>query len=321
MSRLITPHALRRTTVPSGLWLLTAPDLPEMAPMRVYVPCDARMMPGLQEHTGPLRYEKQITCAGTLRIITKTDGASRMLLDGEEIASGEGWLEALVHDLPYGEHTLVIEAERSGVIRPVEIEQMGSAYISDMKINTRRQGRLWLCTVEVTVTSLSDEAQTFDLDVEAGPAGTRWEELLLPAHGTTTLRRTIPAPMAKRWSPARPVLYKASAVLWLDGEPADDLRDRFGFCQISIENGAPVVNGERIEGEVIFREEVSDSLGRIVPPQTAVCEVLLLKQQGYAAVRTGDDEIFLDACDEIGMMVIGSRRMGNHPCVAEIRNS
>lgn len=321
MSRLITTHALRRTTSPAGLWLLTAPDAPEMAPLRVYVPCDAQTMPGFSGYAGTLRYEKQITCAGTLRIITKTDGASRMLLDGGEIASGEGWLEALVHDLPYEEHTLVIEAERSGVIRPVEIEQMGSAYISDMKINTRRQGRLWLCTVEVTVTSLSDEQQVFDLDVEAGPAGTRWEELLLSAHGTTTLRRTLPAPSAKRWSPAKPVLYKASAVLWLDGEPADDLRDRFGFRTAETDGTTVTVNGEALAGEIIFREEACDGLGCIVPPQIAVREVLLLKQQGYAAVRTGDDEIFLDACDEIGMMVIGSRRMGNHPCVVEIRNS
>ena len=317
MSRLITTHALRRTTSPAGLWMLSASDAPEIAPLRVYVPCDAQTMPGFGGYAGTLRYEKQITCAGTLRILTKTDGASRMLLDGREIASGEGALEALVQDLPWEQHTLVIEAKHAGVIRPVVIEQMGGAYIREMKITPRRQGKLWLCAVDVTLVSLKDEDQTFDLDVEAGPASARWEEETLPAGKTITLHRTLPAPAAKRWSPAKPVLYKASAVLWLDGEPADDLRDRFGFRTAETDGTTVTVNGEALAGEIIFREEACDGLGCIVPPQIAVREAVLLKQQGVAAVRTGDDETFLDACDEVGVMVVTDGCAGNHPCAAK----
>lgn len=159
MTRLITRHALRRVTSPSPLWTLSAPDLPDFLPMRTYVPGDAQMVPGLENYSGRLSYEKKITCAGTLRILLHgVDGQAQVSLDGSMIAEGSGCITTLVEDIPYEQHVLRVDVTGgSGLIRPVTIEQMGSAYITALQITPRQQGRIWLCDISVTLQSLCDE--------------------------------------------------------------------------------------------------------------------------------------------------------------------
>lgn len=317
MTRLITAHALRRTTSPAPIWTLTAPDKPDCLPLHAYVPGSAHAVPALAGYQGRLCYEKQITCAGTLRILAEAAQPARMLLDGAEIAASDGALHALVEDIDYGRHTLRIETSGEGLIRPVQIEQMGGAYITDMTIRPRQQGRMWLCDVSVTLQSLSDADQPFELELSAGPARTRWEDQTLPARAAVTLKRTVPAPGVKRWSPAQPALYPASCVLWLDGEPADDLRDRFGFRTSEMVGSTPVVNGKPAEGALLRRNEHYGDLGRAIPTELVVRDVQLLRDMGCAAVCTPPDERFLDACDELGLIVLSPAPVGNHPCVVE----
>ena len=317
MTRLITRHALRRVTSPSPLWTLSAPDLPDFLPMCTYIPGDAQMVPGLENYSGRLSYEKKITCAGTLRILLHgVDGQAQVSLDGSMIAEGSGCITTLVEDIPYEQHVLRVDVTGgSGLIRPVTIEQMGSAYITALQITPRQQGRIWLCDISVTLQSLCDEAKPFELELTAGPARTRWEDQELPARASVTLKRTVPAPGAKRWSPARPQLYAASCVLWLDGEPADDIRDRFGFRTAEIAGNSPVINGKTFDGALMHRDDHCGLTGRTVPSEAIVRDVQLLRAMGCVAVRTGDDRRFLDACDEIGLCVLADKAIGNHPCI------
>lgn len=316
MTRLITTHALRRATSPSPLWTLSAPGMPDFVPVITCVPGDARTVPGLECYEGLLVYEKKLTCAGTLRMILHgTDGHARMLLDDTLIGEGKQ-ITALVEDIEYAQHTLRIEIEGGhGLIRPVTVEQMGGAYITDMKVLPRQQGRMWLCDITVTIRSLSDAELPMEVEISAGPARTRWEDQVLPAGATVTLKRTVPAPGVKRWSPKNPHLYPASCILWLDGEPADDMRDRFGFRTAEWDGSKILLNGKTIEGTLLRRHEHCGLTGYSVPAEVLVRDVQLLRAMDCAAVTAGDDGRFLDACDELGLCVMAKEAIGNHPCV------
>lgn len=314
MDRLITTHALRKTCSPSPMWTLHADG---HAPVQTIVPGDAREIPGLRGYTGTLTYEKRITCAGTLRIILRgVDGHARLWLDDTLLSEGSGEVSAITGDVEYGQHLLrVIVTGGAGLIRPVIIEQMGGAYIAAVTATPHQKGRMWLAEVTVTVRSLCDEDKPIDLDITAAKSKAHIEEHTLPARGEAVITRTLPIPAAKRWSPAHPVLYPVSAVLWLDGEPCDDLRDRMGLCEAAYTDGAITVSGTELPGRILAREESCGGFGRAVPAQAAVRDAQLLRAMGVSAVHTGDDEVFLDACDELGLMVLAAKRLGNHPCV------
>ena len=184
-----------------------------------------------------------------------------------------------------------------------------------MKIAPRQHGRMWLCDIAVTIQSLSDTELPMELEISAGPARTRWEDQVLPAGATVTLKRTVPAPGVKKWSPKNPHLYPASCILWLDGEPADDMRDRFGFRMAEWDGSNILLNGKPVEGTILRRDDHCSLTGYSVPVEVLVRDVQLLRNMDCAAVTSGNDRRFLDACDELGLCVIAADTIGNHPCV------
>lgn len=295
MHRLITEHALRKVCEPSPLWQITAPR-PALA-----------LVPGtLGDGRNAVTLEKTVTCGGTLRFVL--GGASGRLaawLDDHplgEAAAGAG-LSALAEDTPYAAHRLRITVqpgEEQAFLRPVTIEQLGSALITELRVTPRRKGRLWLAEIAVRVLSLTDEAQTFDLEATVGPASARWKRRLLPPRAEVTLSALTPAPGVAAWTPDAPRLYPAEAVLWLEGEPADDLRDRVGFCEK--EGGA---ESFRLNGEALtlrpFRPEAcawtpEDMLAQVNAALAAGANLL--------CPASAVDARLLDICDQAGLLAL-----------------
>ena len=160
--------------------------------------------------------------------------------------------------------------------------------------------------MSVTVRSLSDEEQVIDVEAKAGPGSISWKHRTLPAKGDITLTATIAAPGVTPWTPDQPRLYNAEAILWLDGEPADDLCDRFGFREVKVDGAQLLLNGEPIFIKGVNRHEEYANFGCAVPVEAMMQDVQLMKDLGCNLVRTchyPNDPRFLDLCDQLGLMV------------------
>ncbi|MBE5803648.1 MAG: beta-glucuronidase [Clostridiales bacterium] len=328
MDRIITTHHLRKVCEPTPVWTLTTLDAGGLnTPVSVLVPGVWESIPGLRNYRGRVVYEKQLNCGGTLRFVFGgVSFRAKVFLDDTLLTQHYGAYTAfdcIAEDVPFGKHTLRVEVDNlfggdsalhvpndyysyGGISRPVTIEQLGSAYITRLHVTPRRQGRMWLADVTVTVRSLGDEEQTIDLDVKAGPASIGWKRRGLPARGEITLTATLACPGVASWSPDDPRLYNAEAVLWLDGEPADDLCDRFGFREVKVEGSKLLLNGEPVFIKGVNRHEEYANFGCAVPVEAMMRDVQLIRDLGCNLVRTShypNDPRFLDLCDQLGLMV------------------
>lgn len=328
MDRIITTHRLRKTCEPTPLWQLTTPDAGGLsAPVTVMVPGVWESLPALRHYRGRGIYEKQLHCGGTLRFVFGgVSFRAKVYLDDALLATHYGAYTAfdcLAEDIPFGPHILRVEVDNTyggdsalhvpndyysygGINRPVTIEQMGSAYITGLHVTPRRHGRKWLVEVSATVRSLADAEQVFDLQVKAGPGSISWKRRHLPPRGQVTLTAALPARGITPWSPENPRLYEAEAVLWLEGEPADDLCDRFGFRQAKVFGSDILLNGEKIFIKGVNRHEDYAAFGSAVPLEAMVQDVQLIRDMGCNLVRTShypNDPRFLDLCDQYGLMV------------------
>lgn len=310
MHRLITEHALRKVCEPSPLWQLTAP-----VRALALVPGTWAAIPALAEHRGPVTLEKTVTCGGTLRfVLGGASGQMTAWLDDRLLGDATPGqpLSALAEDVPFASHCLrvtVQPGEAPGFLRPVTIEQLGSALMTSLQVTPRRKGRLWLAELTVRVRSLSDAPQTFDLEATVGPAAARWKRRLLPPRAEVTLSALAPAPGVASWSPDVPRLVPAESVLWLEGEPADDLRDRMGFCEKASRGDAFLLNGKPLALRPYRPERCAwtpeDMLAQV---HSALSEgASLLCPAGFADAR------LLDLCDQAGLLALADAP-GMHPC-------
>jgi hypothetical protein len=159
--------------------------------------------------------------------------------------------------------------------------------------------------------------------------------------GNCAVRLTVPNP--KLWNTANPALYIAECVLSENGEPVDSISVRFGFRSAAFKAGQGFfLNGERVELHGCNRHECMPGFGNALPVRQHREDALLLKKLGCNFVRLShypQHPAFLDACDELGILVYAEiatwksvrtgrwlasacsqmrgmiRRDGNHPCV------
>lgn len=328
MERLITTHRLRKVCEPTPIWTLMTLDKGGLdAPAPAMVPGVWEAIPGLKNYRGRAVYEKKLNCGGTLRFVFGgVSFRARVYLDDTLLAQHYGAYTAfgcLAEDVPFGTHTLRVEVDNlfggdsalhvpndyysyGGINRPVTIEQLGSAYITSLHVTPRCRGRIWQAELSATVRSLSDEEQTIDVEAKVGSAAISWKHRCLPARESITLTATLPVPGVTPWSPENPQLYQAEAVLWLDGEPADDLCDRFGFREVRVEGDQLLLNGQKVFIKGVNRHEEYANLGCAVPVEAMVQDVQLMRDLGCNLVRTchyPNDPRFLDLCDQYGLMV------------------
>lgn len=295
--RYITTHGLRKVARPSAIWEITAPVKAwSMAPGLW------RDVPGLEKHAGSVTYEKTVTCAGTLRFcFGGVAGDCCVWLDDVLLCEhqGPGAFVGLAREVAWGEHRLRLEIGCDqpgcgGFTGDVTIEQMGSAFISGMKIVTRGDGS---ADVVVRVRSLAKKMQVADVEVTVAGAELQWKKRLLPPGGEVTLKGSVQT-SAALWSLENPALHGAEAVLWLEGEPADDLRARVGF---------PAEMGE----------------GTFVPftvpqPESMLKAVQQVMRDGAQGLKVnGAPDGLLDICDLLGVSVWDEQPIyeGCHVCV------
>ena len=125
---------------------------------------------------------------------------------------------------------------------------------------------------------------------------------------TAEIHARISLPDAAAWTPETPALYTCTAEL-LDekGETLDICRTRFGFRTAVFQADGFYLNGKKIFLRGLNRHQSYPYIGYAAPESLQREDARILKQElGCKAVRTShypQSRHFLDACDEMGLLV------------------
>ena len=190
-----------------------------------------------------------------------------------------------------------------GIYRAVSLDVKENAYLRDIFIEAKAEGdfRIYSSTVGETV------GCTLQAEIRS-PAGARAVysgELSLPITGV--LNGVHP------WSIDHPFLYTLTVRLIRPGTNGlpdrvlDERSTHFGFRTIQFVAGGLYLNGQRVELRGLNRRQSFAYQGLAMPDSLQRLDAQLLKKElGCNAVRCPDavpSPAFLDACDELGLLV------------------
>lgn len=330
MLRTFETHKIRKTTELSGrLWDFTALSGDKAgASMKVMVPGCLETYPGFGNYRGLASYETSFEAAGNIRLECKgVSHFARVYIDGNEVAQHYGSytpFDVCVKSLSPGEHSLKIIADNDfrdeyvldfpndymsygGISRGVALEQIPDIYIEWIHITPLRQtDGIWTIRAEIACQNLSDTPQYVDvrlniLDTEA----VFREKQLAPGRSVITFDE-LEVENASTWSIETPVLYKVFATLEQNGAVIDDLIERTGFRLVQVEGTSVMLNNKPLRIKGFCRHEDHPQYGCALPAEAIAYDLQLIKDLGANSVRTShypNDELFLDMCDELGILV------------------
>lgn len=131
-------------------------------------------------------------------------------------------------------------------------------------------------------------------------------------HLRIDLRARVARP--RLWSHEKPELYTVVVTLKTpSGDTAAAVRT--GFRRIEVRDRDFLVNGKRILIKGVNRHDHHPDHGKVVPYETMLQDVRLMKQFNINAVRTShypNDARWLDLCDQYGLYVIDEANLESH---------
>lgn len=248
---------------------------------------------------------------------------------------------AVVKKVPEGEHALKVLVDNSfgpesalhvendyqsygGITRAVALEELGEAYITGLHVTPERKEEGWYAYLEAEVCNLAEKPFGGKIGFTIQEAGGGMAEGTADAvEASNTMKVICPVTLAegevkkisagllcpdvKEWNPDTPILYMVEAVLEKeDGSAKDDLIDRFGFREVKVEGKDILMNGRKLKIKGFCRHEDHPQFGCALPFDAMWQDLMLMRDLGANSVRTShypNDEIFLDLCDETGMLV------------------
>ena len=294
---------------------------------KVATPCCWENHPDFTDYRGEAEYTTDFVAKGNIRLEFKgVSHTATVFLDEKEIASHYNaytGFSAIVKNLDEGVHTLTIRADNrfseksalhipndymsyGGVSRPVLFENIGDAYIKWIHITPSMIDGGWTAKIEINVENISDVDIQYDVAVEIDKQIIHWENVCLNKNAETIVCKTAQFDDVSPWTAESPSLYDAVASLVKNGEIRDDYIDRFGFRQISVSGKTMLLNGEKIRIKGLCRHEDHPQFGCALPFAAMAADLEIIKDLGANSIRTAhypNDEIFLDLCDEQGILV------------------
>ncbi|HLK73343.1 MAG TPA: glycoside hydrolase family 2 TIM barrel-domain containing protein [Streptosporangiaceae bacterium] len=126
--------------------------------------------------------------------------------------------------------------------------------------------------------------------------------------GTTTAAVTLSGLSdITLWDIGSPKLYDVVATLLVDGGPVHDYRVRIGFREAAFTPGGFYLNGRQVKLFGVNRHQFFPFAGGAMPGRVQAADARIIRDElNCNMVRCShypQSEAFLDACDEIGLMV------------------
>ena len=195
----------------------------------------------------------------------------------------------------------------SGIYRHVWLQTMpalhiagNGVFVTTHDISAERA----IVGVEVTVANESDRDRNAMVVVDSGMM-----MVAVPARQTKTVATSYAVRNPHLWSPDDPYLYETKVELKESGIVIDEHRACFGIRSFSYDaekgfvlNGKPLL----INGACVHHDD--GVLGAMAFDAAEIRKVRQMKDAGFNLIRTSHNpttRAFLDACDSIGMLVIG----------------
>jgi beta-galactosidase len=303
-----------RLPVPSH-WQLHGYGAPAYTNVRYPFPVDPPHVP-TENPTGDYRVGFRLPEGWDAeRTVLRFEGADSFLqvwLNGRELGSSTGSRLPVEFDA-----TDALAAGGPDHLLAVRVRQWSAAsYLED-------QDMWWLSGIFREVRLLARPAGAVgDWFVHAGydhrsGAGTLRVDADVPARVTVpelgvdaAAGETVELPAVEPWSAEAPRLY--------DGQLAaagERVALRIGFRTVAVADGVVTVNGRRVLFRGANRHEFHPDLGRAVPTETMLADVLLMKRHNLNAVRTSHyppHPRFLELCDTYGLYVIDECDLETH---------
>jgi len=255
----------------------------------------------LPEHLGgylPFRYE-----------LTEWLQAPENLL---ELSVDAHWLNVPPEGSPRGRGA-VDYLEPGGIVRPARVVHLPQTFLADVfakpvaVLDAAPRVEV-ACTIDSALRdppSVAIEAVLLDGDRTVS-RGRR--EMALEKPGRTETELTLESlGNIELWYPDSPRLYEVLTTLFLAGQPVHQSRVRIGFREARFEVDGFFLNGKRVRIFGLNRHELFPYAGGAMPTRVHRRDAEILRREFHVnTVRCShypQSEAFLDACDELGLMV------------------
>lgn len=285
--------------------------------------------PLFADYRGEGIYRKTFQAQGNVRIECKgVSHTATVYLDGHEIGhhyNAYTPFSVVVSDLEPGRHMLEIKADNrfhkdsalhvpndymsyGGISRGVVVEELSDLYLEYVHVKTYRENRQWHVQVKAAVNVLKiGQNEEEDITIQGKIKDTAFEwKLTDTAKKHYEFCTDLKIDGIEEWSPETPMLYLVELQVLREDEVIDDLIERFGFREICVQGKYILLNGKRLRIKGVCRHEDHPDYGCALPYQAIYNDLVLIKQMGANSIRTAhypNDEIFLDLCDELGILV------------------
>lgn len=200
-----------------------------------------------------------------------------------------------------------------GIYRDVYLEEKTPNFISDIFVTTNKNK----CNVKFNLDKKLDKEEEYTVsilpynngkDVKTKKAVEPISVTVNASKGATSFSCDIEVPNAKMWSPEMPELYTVTVSLNTNDKAALDSKTvRFGFRDIKMASDGFYLNGKKYKIRGLDRHQSFPYYGYSLPESLQRFDAKILKNElGLNAVRTShysQGQQFIDACDEIGLLV------------------
>lgn len=210
----------------------------------------------------------------------------------------------------------------AGIYRDVYLYSTEPTYIQDMfaKATLDTNDRDGLLSVMTKVGFAREPKKDVSLDARLYDKG----QVVLALHGTVsrsyrvdnnelTLSGKLKRPFA--WSSESPYLYTLVLVLRDGKRILETTRCRVGFRSVAVKGRELLINGKPVLIRGVNRHDHHDAYGKVVPRETMIKDIEVLKQFNFNAVRTShypNDPLWYDLCDEYGLYVLDEANIESH---------
>ncbi|MGD0816065.1 MAG: beta-galactosidase GalA [Verrucomicrobiota bacterium] len=200
---------------------------------------------------------------------------------------------------------------------PVHVAEWGT-YVA----TTSLEGSNATITLQTDVTNQTGTAtvngslSSTIFDANSNAVATITSAISVPAGQDLVVTQTLTL-TANLWSPQTPYLYNLVSTVSNNNAVADIYNTLFGVRTISIDavNGV-FINGQHVEIQGMCNHQDMAGVGSALPDRLQYYRVERLKEMGVTGCRTSHNEPtaeFLDACDQLGMLVLDeNRRLGTN---------
>ena len=192
----------------------------------------------------------------------------------------------------------------SGIYRHVWLMTMPKVHIKENGVFiTTPEVSAQKATVKAEVEVVNESSATASATV--GIDGSNTHTVSLKAGESKKVEFTYTINNPRLWSPETPYLYTAEVSL--NGKKSESVRFGVRSFSFDAENGF-ILNGKKVllNGACVHHDD--GAIGAMAYDAAEIRKVRLMKDAGFNLIRTSHNpttRAFLDACDSIGMLVIG----------------